>query len=77
MAHAGKEIVFRLVEFFDFFFLLDGNFVFLLVKVILKQKQSAGQSSCKNDGTCGVKIGLCRGVCHYIFRIMVCNIIAK
>ena len=65
MAHAGEEVVFRPVQFFNLLFLPLGEGVFLLIHPIEEHEEHTGEQSHHNHGKRGVKqsgvLGIRRG----------------
>ena len=76
MAHAGEEMVLRLVQLLDFFLLALGELVLLLVEIVLEQEQYACQEAHQYHGAGRVEISLGHGIGHHQIRIVVGQIVA-
>ena len=57
VAHAGKEVVFRLIQLLNLLFLLLGEGVLLLIHSIQEHEQHAGEQSDHDHGEGGVEKG--------------------
>ena len=77
MAHTGKKMIFRLIQFFNFLFLLPGNLVFLFVNPVQKQKQNACERSHHNNRSRRIKKGVPLRILRNILRKIIGNVIAK
>ena len=58
VAHAGKEVVFRLIQFLNLLLLLLGEGVLLLIHPIQEHEQHAGEQSDHDHGEGGVEKGV-------------------
>ena len=62
VAHAGEKVVFRLVQLFNFLFLLLREGVFFLIHPVQEQKQHTVQKAHHHHGECGIKKGVPLGI---------------
>ena len=77
MAHAGEEVILRLIQFLDLFFLLPGELVLLFIEAGQKQQQHTGQGPHDDDGGGGIQERPSQGVLRDIFREVKGGIVAQ
>ena len=76
MAHAGEEVVFRLIQLLNFLLLLLGNFVFRIIEPVEEQKQNTGEEAHHHHRDDGIEEGMVQCVLCHIPQGMESDIIA-